>query len=657
MNLRRWLLPILAATSLGVLASVDRPATGPLEVRGRPSARVAARLAHDFSSGAAEPLVLLIEGLPVGAATDSGRALVRRIVAPLAQAGARGVVSPATSLDTLLLGVDGRSALAIVGLGGDASSARASAISQAIDTAGLGVNARWTGAPLVEREIARISARALARAERLAIPLTAIAALVTFGGLAAAWSGVSVAVVAALVALAVTRPLALALPLGALAEVIATIVAAALALDYTIWVRRGGFGRSDVARAGMVAGCAFGALLLGPTADVRGAALAGLVAVAIAVALAGKAPRGLPVRWSPPGPLVRGVVGRAVLVIVVALPLLGWFAVHGVAAPIANDPLGWLPRDTPQRTVLDRIDVLGRGAAIAPVLVLADLDTDVFSPSGWAQVTALEARLTSVRGVAGIRSVTHLGNGEPNVIRDLVPSAVLAQFVSTDRRAVLVRVFAAPAVGLAGTITLAADVRQALADQPGVTVGGLGAVAGDLTASLREATRAVILLASLGCWIALLAIFRAPVIATKAVLLNLLVAAAAIGIVAMLDPRVATIGMPATVPLVALGAAFALSIDYELVLLLSVRGAPARDVGHGVARAAPLFLRGGLLLVALLAAFAASDFAPLALLGRVLLAAILLDILVVRPVVAPALLTVLGRLNWWPGVVSEPPRQ
>ncbi len=657
MTPRQWLLPILAVAAVGVLASVERPATGHLEVSDSPSAHLAARLTRDFPTAANEPLVLLIDRLPVGAATDSGRALVRRIIAPLAEAGARGVVSPATSLDTLLLGVDGHSALAIVDVAGDASFATIDAITHAIDTVGLGIQARWTGAALLEREVASTTARALARAERVAIPLTAVAAVVAFGGLAAAWSGVALAVVAALVALALTRVLGLALPLGAFAEVVATIVAAALTLDYRLWMQRGGFGRSDVGRAGLVAACAFAALLLGPTADVRGAALAGLVAVAVAVLLSGGAGPVTSVPSPSPGPLLRRIARRPVLAIAVALPLLGWLAVRGVTAPIATDPLAWLPRDTPQRITLDRLEALGRGAAMSPVLVLADLDADVFSPPGWARVTALEAQLTALPGVADVRSVADLGNGEPSVIRDLVPSAVLAHFVSGDRRAVLLRAFAAPADGFAGSIALAHDLRQSLADRPGTLVGGLGAVAEDLRAALREATRSVIVLASLGCWLALAAIFRAPVIATKAVLLNLLVAAAAIGIVAVLDPRVARIGMPGTVPLVALGAAFALSIDYELVLLLAVRGAPACDVGHGVARAAPLFLRGGLLLAALLAAFAASAFAPLALLGRVLLAAILLDVLLVRPVVAPALLAILGEWNWWPGVVSEGSRQ
>ena len=142
--------------------------------------------------------------------------------------------------------------------------------------------------------------------------------------------------------------------------------------------------------------------------------------------------------------------------------------------------------------------------------------------------------------------------------------------------------------------------------------------------------------------------FRAPLLALKAVVLNLLVALAAVGFVSLLAPEG---GLPVTIPLAAFGTAFALSIDYELLLLFGVQraGRVGPDaIAKGLASAAPLMVRGGLLLIGVLTGFLFSGFAPLVLLGAVLASAIAIDVLVVRPLVAPALLTVMGKWNWWP---------
>jgi RND superfamily putative drug exporter len=59
--------------------------------------------------------------------------------------------------------------------------------------------------------------------------------------------------------------------------------------------------------------------------------------------------------------------------------------------------------------------------------------------------------------------------------------------------------------------------------------------------------------------------------------------------------------------------------------------------------------RGALLMGASFLAFAVSDLAPLSMLGTALAAAVVLDAALVRLVIAPALLVLLGQWNWWPG--------
>ncbi len=658
MTRRAFALPLLVALiAAAVLRFVPARPAPPLRVAGSPSARVADRLDHDFGAPFAHSVVLLMTQLPVAAASDSGRALVRAIVAPLSTIpGVQSVLSPATSLDTLLLGDDGRSAIAIAGLAPRVTAAELEEIRAGVASVG-GAVLHWTGEPFLATDVAGITAHALRWAERVAVPITVVAAMIAFGGAGTGLAAVGLAALSVLLALAVIRLLGTAVPLGALASPVATLIAMALALDYAIWRRGGGLGRRDVATAALVAGCGFAALLLAPTAEIRGAAAAGLVAVASAAIVS---------RWHPPATSVArdrasrfatAVVTHRWTALVVALVPLALLAAIALRAPLAADPLGWLPDSTPSLVAARDLRAVGRGTAAVPLLVLVDLapDAPVFSAAGWQRLRAVDSTIRAVPGVADTRGVTGIGTGERTVTGRVVPESVLGTFVSTRRDAALIRVFAEPDTDLAAVRELAGRLVARFRDDRAVTIGGAAVMLGDFEAALEAALLPFVLLASLGSWLALAVIFRAPVVAAKAVVLNLLVAAAAVGVVT-LSPAVAARGLPATVPLVALGAAFALSIDYELLLLLQVRRAGAGDhaaIALGATRASGLFLRGGALLVVVLAGFAASAFAPLALLGQVLIAAVALDVLLVRPVVAPALLAVLGRWNWWPGAIDD----
>ncbi len=659
MTRRAFALPLLAALVAGaILRFVAAPDAPPLRVAGSPSARVADRLDHEFRAPFARSAVLFIAGLPVAAASDSGRALVRTIVAPLqAVPDVTGVLSPATSLDTLLLGDDGHSALVVIGLASSVTAARLGEIRAAVTPAG-GAALGWTGEPVLANDVARLTADALRRAERVAIPATVAAAMIVFGGVGPGLAAVAGAALTVLLSLAALRILGTIVPLGGLASSVATLIAMALGLDYAIWRRGGGLGRRDVATAAVVAGCGFAALVLAPTAEIRGAAAAGLVAVAAAAIVSRWQPSATVVARGQPSRLAVAVVSHRWATLVATLVPLALLAATAFRAPLASDPLGWLPGDLPSLVTLRDLRAVGRGTAAAPILALVDLPpgAPAFSAAGWARLRAMDSTLRTVPGVADTRSVTGIGTGERTVTGGVVPEPVLASFVSVARDAALFRVFAGPDADLSTARGLADRLAQRFSDDGAVTIGGAAAMLGDFEVALRAALLPFVLLASLGSWLALAVVFRAPVVAVKAVLLNLLVAAAAVGGVVLSSPATAVRGLPATVPLVALGAAFALSIDYELLLLLQVRRAGADDhtaIALGATRASGLFLRGGALLVVVLAAFAVSGFAPLALLGRVLIAAVGLDVLLVRPVVAPALLAALGRWNWWPGTRDE----
>jgi RND superfamily putative drug exporter len=194
-------------------------------------------------------------------------------------------------------------------------------------------------------------------------------------------------------------------------------------------------------------------------------------------------------------------------------------------------------------------------------------------------------------------------------------------------------------------------------------VSGLPAYAIDYERALRAALPWIVLATSVATLIALLVTLRAPVVAVKAVALNLLVAAAAIGATVLVFQQgigAALIGQHAlgsifpTVPALAFGAAFGTSMDYELFLIGAVSearrtGVSERDaIVSGLGRAGGLITRAASVMACLFLAFSTSALVPLAMIGFALAVAVVLDATLVRLALAPALLTIAGKWNWWP---------
>ena len=176
----------------------------------------------------------------------------------------------------------------------------------------------------------------------------------------------------------------------------------------------------------------------------------------------------------------------------------------------------------------------------------------------------------------------------------------------------------------------------------------------------------------------LLAAFRAPVIALKAGVMNLLSIGAAYGVVALVaDGGFAgsLVGIdeatpvPPFLPVIMFAILFGLSMDYEVFLLSRVReeflsrGNTSRAVTEGLARTARVITAAAAIMVAVFGAFILSPDVPIKLIGVGLASAILIDATIVRMVLVPAVMQLLGDRNWWlprwmdrvvPGLELEP---
>ncbi|HWH09864.1 MAG TPA: MMPL family transporter [Solirubrobacteraceae bacterium] len=157
--------------------------------------------------------------------------------------------------------------------------------------------------------------------------------------------------------------------------------------------------------------------------------------------------------------------------------------------------------------------------------------------------------------------------------------------------------------------------------------------------------------------------FRSLVLAVKAVLLNLISMGAAFGIMTWFwqegHGSNALFGVPATgaitfwIPLMVFAFLFGLSMDYEVFILARVReeydlsGSTDAAVVEGLGRTGRLVTSAALILFLAFASLASAPDTDIKVLATGLGVGILLDATVVRALLVPALVSVLGRWNWW----------
>jgi RND superfamily putative drug exporter len=295
---------------------------------------------------------------------------------------------------------------------------------------------------------------------------------------------------------------------------------------------------------------------------------------------------------------------------------------------------GAQPAGTTVREAYDLVaEEFGPGAN-GPFLVAVDLaEVDV------ATLPALADELAAVPGVAGVvgPQVSPSGGAATLVLEPTTAP-------SDERTTELVQV-------------LRDDV---LPD--GAELTGLTPALADITALLEERLPLVIAFVVGVSFLLLTVVFRSPVVAAKAAVVNLLSIAAAYGVVVAVFQwgwGAGLLGLDHAVPIsswlpiLMFAVAFGLSMDYEVFLLSRVReewlrtGDARGSVVSGLAATGRLITAAAAIMVAVFIGFASEGDLILKQMGVGLAAAILVDATVVRMVLVPATMSLLGRWNWW----------
>jgi len=193
-------------------------------------------------------------------------------------------------------------------------------------------------------------------------------------------------------------------------------------------------------------------------------------------------------------------------------------------------------------------------------------------------------------------------------------------------------------------------------------VGGQTAIGVDLADTLGSRLPYMFVTILLMSFLLLMLVFRSILVPLKAVIMNLLSIGAAYGVIVAIFQNgwlknLVGIGkegpIEAWVPMMLFAIVFGLSMDYEVFLLSRIKEEydqthdNATAVAHGLAKTARLITAAAAIMICVFASFVLSDMRVLKLVGFGLAFAVFIDATVVRLVLVPATMELLGDRNWW----------
>jgi uncharacterized membrane protein YdfJ with MMPL/SSD domain len=636
-------------------------------------------------------LVQARDGTALKASDPAFRAAVRDVVArtrALDQVGA--VRSPLSADRADQISKDGRSALVDVDIRGDSDSADERvgpviAAVQAAQKAHPELRIEQFGDASAGQAIDdRISAD-FQKAETLSIPITLLILIVTFGSLVAAGLPLLLALTSVAATIGLVAIPSQLVPIDDAASSVILLIGMAVAVDYSLFYMRrereeheaGRDPRSALqvaaatsGRAVLVSGLTVMVAMAGmffagdgtftgfavATMLVVGVAMLGSVTVLPAVLSAlgnrvykGKVPvihrlhrTGGETRvW---GWILDRVLHRPAFSAAAAIVVLGLLALPTLRLHTVNPGAAGLPHDLPVMQTYERIQEAFPGGPLpAEVVVQGDLA----SPRTAAALTELKRRALASGEMGGPISLSVSKSGTTGVM-----SIPLAGSGTDDRSehalATLTDELIPATVG---------GVPDTTVDVSGMTAGSK-----DFNDVMQSHAPLVFAFVLGMAFLLLLVTFRSVVIALKAIVLNLLSVAAAYGVLVWIfqDGHLENVlgfrsdgGITAWLPLFLFVILFGLSMDYHVFILSRIREAFDRGmptevaVRHGIKATAGVVTSAAIVMVAVFGIFATLSMLEFKQMGVGLAVAVLIDATIIRAVLLPAAMTLLGDWNWY----------
>jgi uncharacterized membrane protein YdfJ with MMPL/SSD domain len=557
----------------------------------------------------------------------------------------------------------------------------------------VGQQALWAGMQKVQQED-------LEKAESAGFPAILIVLLAVFGSVLAALLPAGLGIAAVIVTGAAVYFLALAMTMSVFVTNIASLLGIGVAVDYSLFLLsryreevHAGRDRGaalDVAMrtsgatvvfSGMTVVVSLAGLFLLNAGVIRSLATGAIVVVVIAIigavtllpaliALLGR-------RADEPGRVVSGtglllkrVTGRAnrpprtgpnfwerwtgrlmrrpVVFAAGASAILILLAVPALSLHFSNGALRMFPPDNETRRGAELAGQIASPGESAPVLVIADFKQgDATSGDNQA---ALQRYVDQLKGVPGVADVK-----QPTQISDDGKAALLSVVGERDPES-------PQTLALIDQLRAEGGRASGIGSLATLSVGGATAQTVDFAGLISGGIWKIFLFVMICSYLVLLVVLRSVLLPLKAVIMNLLSVGAAYGVLVAvfqygwLDSVIGydSLGyINAITPPLLLAIVFGLSMDYEVFLLSRIRerylatGDNRRAVSEGLQASAKVITSAAVIMVVVFGTFALTGIAQIKEIGVGLAVAIALDATLVRLILVPATMELMGKWNWW----------
>jgi RND superfamily putative drug exporter len=666
-----WLLVAFAASPLALTLTRALSGAG-WEAQGSTAQQVRDELRRDFPQlGAEDPVVVYHQPSPIASNSAGLAALVAALQnAPATKAVANPLTMPASAG---LISPDGRTAIVPVAQIVKNDAARPVAAGRLGDYVNRlrlapGAKAAVTGEWSVWSDFNKVNAEALHKAELLSGVPSLVLLFLAFGTAIAAGLPLLLALAGIAVGFALLHVLGWATPMSVWSMNFSMMIGLAVGIDYSLFIVSryreeridGKDARAAIENTMSTAGkavflsaitvvMALSAVFLVPVMVFRSMAL-GMILSVVAVAAASLTLL----------PAILVALGDRVLVkknskdpdVIAESRWTRWTSVA-------------LRR--PGRVLAIGLVVLG--ALIAPALGMhlgmpgaRVVDTGHTSRDGYEMLTAAfgpgaAAPVFITTPTAGAETVTRIASQVPGV----VDVRAATHPAATGR--LVVRVTGSTPVDSPTTAGMVNTLRSRIATAvPEARVGGPAAQNRDLTAVLTGRAPYAIGLILIVAFLLLLIVFRSLVVALTSIAMNLLTVGAAFGFATLVFQHGFGTGLlgihhqpfvDAWAPLFFFALLFGLSMDYQLFLLAAIReryeatGDTRRAIAEGIARTGRPITNAALIMIVVFIAFGVTGPIPPTELGLTLAMAVLLDATVVRVLLVPATMALIGERNWY----------
>ncbi|MGZ4250088.1 MAG: MMPL family transporter [Solirubrobacteraceae bacterium] len=537
------------------------------------------------------------------------------------------------------------------------------------------------------RGVMEAFANDLHKAESTSLPITLLILVLAFGALVAAGVPLLLAVTGVAATLGLVGPISHIAPVDQTISNVILLIGLAVGIDYSLFYLKRvreerAAGRVNGAaieaaaatsgRAVLVSGVtviiAMAGMYLGGSPTFSSLATGTILVVAVSVlgsltvlpavlsALGDRVEKGrLPLRMRPKRRLpadgiwsriVERVLRRPVLSALLSAGLLVALAIPALGMHISMPGTESISRDIPAIRSFDRIQAAFPSQS-TPVTVVVKA-RDVTAPAVTGAISSLEAGTAGHPDLFKGRATVEV-SADHTVARISIPAAGTGADAASHRMLRTLRGQLIPAA-FAG------------APEASVMAGGMTAQTADFNATLATHTPLVFAFVLTAAFLLLLVTFRSLVIALKAIVLNLLSVGASYGVLVLVFQNgwgEKLLGfhsngtIVAWLPLFLFVVLFGLSMDYHVFILSRVREAydkgmsTDRAVAHAIGTTAGVVTSAAAVMVAVFALFGTLSNISLKEMGVGLAVAVLLDATIVRGMLLPASMKLLGDWNWW----------